>query len=610
MKVYINKTVFLPALAFAGLLLAGCSKDFLTEKSVSKQTADSYFVTAQGFEDLVKSCYPLLRDIHQQRNLVLNGTDIFTSGDWGGAGKPGATADPLDVYDVNLNSSASDISMHWNTLYQEIGRTNAAIQQAKKVEELSDSLKTIRVGEAKFLRSLCFFYAVQQWGDIPMPLLPSASPNKNIIRVPSADVYKQIIADLQECEANLPLKQKEYGRITKGAAQFLLSRVYLTRGWNFNNVLGGTNADFTEALKYADKVIAAYPLQSDYRLLWPQHSENPTLETFTAATSVANDKDPEIIFSVQYSGNTVTNGTGNNLHSLFGGEADGIPGALTRSSAYNRFQSKHVATAAMYRLYDPQLDIRYEWNFVDAMIALKDVPSFVPRTGAGPISFATGDTVTLFRPWNDPALSVAERGMDVAGGTKKYAVINTDEFASREDFGTYNANHPLMFKFWQPGIPYGDAEGTGNEAIFRVAEAYLIAAEAIVKGATGGTLGGAHVYYNKVLDRALGANAGADPHCAADPGDVSSLAAVSYRATPSNITVDMILDERARELMGEYSRWFDLKRTGKLIERTKKYNPWTKAKAGADFDADDYLRPIPQDEIDLSFPRIEQNEGY
>jgi hypothetical protein len=164
-----------------------------------------------------------------------------------------------------------------------------------------------------------------------------------------------------------------------------------------------------------------------------------------------------------------------------------------------------------------------------------------------------------------------------------------------------------MWKFWQPGIPYGDAYGTFNEAIFRSAEAYLIAAEAIVKGATGGKLGGAAVYYNKVLDRAL-ATPGSDPKCAKFPENVKSLEALSYRATPANISIDLILDERARELVGEYNRWFDLKRTGKLIERVLRYNPWA-AKSNSIKDIH-YLRPIPQSEIDLSFPAMTQNAGY
>jgi starch-binding outer membrane protein, SusD/RagB family len=115
------------------------------------------------------------------------------------------------------------------------------------------------------------------------------------------------------------------------------------------------------------------------------------------------------------------------------------------------------------------------------------------------------------------------------------------------------------------------------------------------------------VYYNKVVDRALGANAGAIPMQAATPEDVSSLTAKSYRATSGTIDIDMILDERARELLGEYVRWYDLKRTEKLIERANKHNPWT---ASGSLAAKHLLRPIPQQEIDLASNELGQNTGY
>jgi hypothetical protein len=91
------------------------------------------------------------------------------------------------------------------------------------------------------------------------------------------------------------------------------------------------------------------------------------------------------------------------------------------------------------------------------------------------------------------------------------------------------------------------------------------------------------------------------------PEDVTSLVAKSYRATGA-VTIDMILDERTRELMGEYNRWYDLKRTEKLIERATKHNPWTKA--SGTISAKHYLRPIPQQEIDLASNDLAQNPEY
>lgn len=619
------------AIALMLLVVPGCKNSFLDENPVSTLTTDVYYKTEAGFEDLVRSCYPLLRNIHQHRSLVLLGTDLFSPNNYNDpkfATTP-ANAGPLNQYDAGLNSSLEDFSTLWTLLYTELGRVNTAIGRADAVVGMNETLKSTRVSEAKFLRALVLFYLVQQWGDVPMPLTETQSASKAATRIASADVYKQILADLLDAESKLPVVASNYGRITKGTAQFLLARVYLTRGWNFKNALGGSNADFTSALQYADKIIAAYPLAANYKDLFPKRSENP----LTQYTGAQNDKNAEIVFSVQYNPDVLTNKTdpafkvdvagGNNLHSVFAsggkegtGGPEGFPGSKGRTGDYNRYEPYYPLSATIYRLYDPQNDSRYDHNFLEVGYALLPVTGFKPLPLVDPnlkINIKTGDTVVYFRPWNSPATALKDRGIDVGGG-RNYSVINGDEWG-----GGYNivngvavsgfpSGEPIMWKFWQPNIPYGDAHGTFNECIFRAAEAYLIAAEAIVKGATGAKLGSADVYYNKVLDRALGAQAGTDPKCARLPGDIRSLETASYRATPANISIDLILDERGRELLGEYDRWYDLKRTGKLIERVLKYNPWAiKSNTIKDFH---YLRPIPQSEIDLSFPAMSQNLGY
>lgn len=626
MKSRFNLIYKAAAVLFILQMAAGCKKSFLDETPVSTLTTDVYYKTEAGFEDLVKSCYPLLRNIHQARALALLGTDLFTPNGYNDpkfATTP-ANAGSLNQYDAGLNGSLEEVRVLWTLLYAELGRVNTAISRADAVAGMNDALKATRVSEARFLRALVLFYLVQQWGDVPMPLTETQSASKEAKRIAAADVYKQIIADLLEAEAKLPAVASNYGRITKGAAQFLLSKVYLTRGWNFNNSLGGSDADFTAALQYADKVIDTYPLAASYSDLFPKRSKNP-LQQYTGAQ---NDKNAEIIFSIQYNSDVLTNKTdpaftqdvagGNNLHSVFGGSSgpENFPGTKGRTGDYNRYQSVYPLGPAIYRLYDPQNDSRYIHNFLEVGYALTAVAGFKPLPQVNPnlkIDIKAGDTVVYYRPWNRPATTADERGIDV-GGTRKYSVINGDEWG-----GGYNmvngvaasgfpSGEPIMWKFWQPNIPYGDAYGTFNECVFRAAEAYLIAAEAIVKGAKGGKLGTADVYYNKVLDRALAGQAGISPERAKFPENIKSVEAVPYRATAANINVDLILDERARELLGEYDRWFDLKRTGKLIERVLKYNPWAiKSNTIKEFH---YLRPIPQSEIDLSSPSMEQNPGY
>ena len=60
--------------------------------------------------------------------------------------------------------------------------------------------------------------------------------------------------------------------------------------------------------------------------------------------------------------------------------------------------------------------------------------------------------------------------------------------------------------------------------------------------------------------------------------------------------------------MAEGIRWYDLKRTGKMIERTLIHNPWTSA-VGA-LGEKHLLRPIPTGEIDLASNDLTQNPGY
>ncbi|WP_143092931.1 RagB/SusD family nutrient uptake outer membrane protein, partial [Arsenicibacter rosenii] len=82
----------------------------------------------------------------------------------------------------------------------------------------------------------------------------------------------------------------------------------------------------------------------------------------------------------------------------------------------------------------------------------------------------------------------------------------------------------------------------------------------------------------------------------------------AMQVSAADITLDFILDERARELAGEQYRWFDLKRTNKLLERVRKYNP-DAGKYVQDFHL---LRPIPQSEIDAVTTKgtFTQNPGY
>ena len=638
----IFSTRYILTIAIVTLVITGCKKTFLDEYNPSNRTTDNYYTTATGYETLVTSCYPLLRDIAQVRIPTLNGTDMFSSGGWFGTlAFPALTSQagsPYDAYDIGLNSSLGELQTLWDLLYREINRCNAAIERAPAVVNIADAVKDSRVGEAKFLRSLSLFWAVQQWGDVPMPLKETKDASLTVVRVPSKDIYAQIITDLNDAIAKLPTTQTAAGRVTKNAAKFLLARVYLTRGWNFNGALGGTATDFNSALALCDDVIASglHPLESNWNNLWPIHNKNPKKETATAASSVAAaNASKEVIFAIQYANPAAYNGDanlstsngtiGNDLHTRFSGGPNDVA-QEARTGTYNRWLPAHSVTWGAYRLFDPVMDIRYEGTFNSVSYAtLTGSVSFAnnkPYPQALTLNFVANDTTAIVLPWNVDMSDVKMLGVNIPGGTKKYSVQNVVNLfwlgkttATQQITDPLGWGGPMFWKFFQPGIAYGDGFSTFNDPLFRSAELYLMAAEAIVKGATGAKLGTADVYYNIVLDRALASNKGKSPMRATNPGNVKDPLTniTSYRATPATINIDMILDEYGREFLGEGNeRWYQLKRTGKLIERATKFNGWTAwGRAGAQqIAAKHYLRPIPQGMLDNSSPRIEQNPGY
>lgn len=135
---------------------------------------------------------------------------------------------------------------------------------------------------------------------------------------------------------------------------------------------------------------------------------------------------------------------------------------------------------------------------------------------------------------------------------------------------------------------------THDVVVARLGEAYLIAAEAYIGIEN---LVEASKMINTLRSR---------------PGTIKSGFVSSMTVSSSDMDIDFILDERAREMAGEYVRWTDLKRTHKLIEYVTMYNEDGVTESdmrGADSNYK-FLRPIPQDAIDKNQTKVEQNPGY
>jgi hypothetical protein len=129
-------------------------------------------------------------------------------------------------------SSNSRIQKVWQQLYYGINRANIAIDNVPTIQ-MDTTLRARLVRESKFIRALLYFDLVRLYGDVPLVLHNPNSTNIDnllIVRTPAAQVYSQIIADLEDA-TNLPksYSSTDLGRATSGAAHTLLAKVYLTQ---------------------------------------------------------------------------------------------------------------------------------------------------------------------------------------------------------------------------------------------------------------------------------------------------------------------------------------------------------------------------------------------
>src|SRR5213593_3937299 len=211
------------ALVGAALLvgLPGCVN--LDEDVVTGLTPESYGTQAV-FESLVNASYEPLRTFYaQERGFTVTefGTDIFTKGADG-------SHKYINDYTTQLNADESFFRDTWDDFYRAINTANAVIGRAPIVQ-MDSSRRAQRVAEARFLRAVYYFVLVQMYGPVTLTLQETQGVTTEATRAPVDSVYDAIIDDLRYAEATLDYVSPDYGRVTKGAAQDLLAKVYLTR---------------------------------------------------------------------------------------------------------------------------------------------------------------------------------------------------------------------------------------------------------------------------------------------------------------------------------------------------------------------------------------------
>lgn len=595
------------AIAIAAIVVTstGCKK--LLEEKPQSQVVPSFFNSPAGVLGGIAGVYNDLRGqwgTEGFTNEMQAGTDEFILGASGSA--------PISTYN-GLN--ASNFGAAWGIAFQDINTLNGVLKYGQTID-LPDATRKQYLAQAKFLRGFWYFYLVQTFGDVPLHTEFIEVPSQSASRQPVAQIYDLILSDLTTAATDLPDKPTApfLGKAaTKPVAQFLLAKAYLTRGWLTNN-----NADFVQASTICSTIIAnkvAYGLDlwqdygdafvpaNDYgkeTMFVSDHSMDPKYGYYTvgggASGGAAQNLSPWFTnFNYPNWGiNSYKNGAGVLINSgtttMIRDSYYGRPYVRMRPNSYfwttgpNAGQNYFLNRAFTNRSDDS----RFANSFYTVYIANK----------------ATNNTAAAAN--NSRGIDYTLAVGDTAIWLPDFEVTGAPQFDGARPFkGTIappslwsNTIFPALKKYMDPsrGSNFNDPS-TRPCVLYRFSEVYLVAAEAYFKA---GDNVNAAAMLNVIRQRAAFRKTNTSGQNAA--------AAAAMTIQPSDVTIDFILDERSRELFGEWQRWHDLVRTKSLVRRIKEWNP----EAGPyiqDFHA---LRPIPQSQIDrvTEGPAFPQNPGY
>lgn len=514
----------------------------LTEKMITDTVADTQFSTAEGLEEALIGAYQPLRWYYGREPAML--MNLFGTDLF----QEGQSYNSWwDDYGPGLNSSTvlapSGDVLVWEHFYRGINYANTVVSRAEDIPNLDQGLKNSKLAEARFLRAHYYFVLVQQFGPVHLTLEETREVELEAQRSSESEVYAAIVADLKFAIENLPMEQSQYGRPTHDAAVNHLAKVSLTM------------ENWEEASSLAIQVI--------------EGGRHQLLDSYADVFDPFNQRHKEVIWAVQWGDNPEVNSPGNELQRYFGPRQWNLPG-LIGDDMYHvgiaRFWPTDYALTELfgndYRKEGLHIrnDSRYSVTFIEAW-PYNDAPNVPPGK-------TIGDTAAWFT--NDP---IMQELSDEEARNQPYRLIRIKD---RNDVFS-----PTIQKH---RYPYQRNHGR-DYMYMRLGETYLIAAEALMMQ---GKMTEAAFYFNELRKRA------------AFPGIEIPL------ITPEELTIDEILDERGRELAGELHRWPDLKRTGKLLERVRKYNPY----GGPNIKEHHLLRPIPQSQIDRTKNEFPQNPGY
>lgn len=551
-------------IAFAGLCMVwGCSESFLDEIPLDRFSPENLMVDEAGFETAVVALYQASRQEHAIGGAnfdYLNlGTDLI---EWG-------RYDSRGFKDYHLLNSQHDaVEGYWRWAYTNmIRQCNFILDNLEKPElELSTEARSNFSGQAKFFRAYTYNVLVSLYGGVPIVDYQITEPKFDFQRSSKVEVLQFVVRDLEDAIEELPVMTNESnGRIYKAAAYHLLAEVYINLG---NET--GDDGYYDRAIESASRVINGDV--GNYQIMTQRFGDSSRpgdvfSDLFWTNQQNRSSGNLEVIWSWQFESFVIGGGTssgagGNNSSRLWLPEQEKIrsPKGFFNVAADSLLRGIGVNSPLNYVKYDI-----WELDPDD----MRNSKYNIRRV----FYYNNPDDDEFFEK---PILTAKDNN-----GNR--VIVLEDGTFTNVVLDTLREYYPWIRKV--DGHAFNDnivgGQSSNDFIKMRLAETYLFRAEA---------------YFNK-----------GDMESAAEDINVLRNRAQAKLIEPGEVTLDFLLDERARELIVEESRRRTLARMGVVYERVQRYNPSSRPTIRPHNE----LWPIPQSVIDSNTEAVmEQNPGY
>jgi hypothetical protein len=550
-----NRPLTVAFVLVLAMVASACNDDFLDEVPVGSLNPDVVLTTKSGFENYITALHVAAREefasfdaLHGHVTMNM-GTDV---------GTPSLPTYNFVDYNVTLTPTYQGAQYYWDWAYTRmLSRANTIITYAEKPESAgiwaTEAEKNAVIAEAKFFRAYTHNLLANLYGGVPVVEQVFSGPKTDFVRNTRKEVYESARKDLVFASQWLPktVDKSREGRIVKAAADHLLAEVYISLG------------EYDKAIASASDVINS----GLYKLM---------------TTRFGSEKDlPGDVFSDLFKDNNTNRSSGNQETIYVLQVEDQTPGG-TPTTAMPGFGGGTGGNHWL-RAWGP-----FYANLRDP--AGRSGMVLVDSMGRG-VGWIRPTNYFLYDIWKDNFTN------DIRNSPhnirRAFSYTNPASAFFRKPVGkltgevdTMQTLYPTIRKIeGKVGKTTDNTYGKTfkDYPVMRLAETYLLRAEAhLLKG---------------------------DRQSAANDVNVVRARANAKPATAAEMSLDYILDERARELIVEEQRRRTLIRMGKLVERVRKYS--IRASTRNTVQDKHAFFPIPQSAIDANFSaKLEQNPGY